>query len=432
MIADSYLVPAVHGRLDFAVEIPGSKSITNRALLLAALCDTPFTLTNVLFSNDSSHFIDCLMRLGFTIEVNEAAHTVTVTGCGGAIPQREAALYVGSAGTAARFITALLAATPGVYHIDASPQMANRPMKPLLDTLRALGATFDFAQHPDALPFTIHGVRWRGGQVRMRADKSSQFLSALLMTGCACDEELEIVLDGDLAAKPYVDMTIEMMADFGVTVENDHHQRFVVPPGQHYHAPGAHYAIEPDISNACYFWAMATLTGGSALVKGVRLHSLQGDIGFLRVLEQLGSTVAERDGGVLVQGPPAGKFPGIEIDLGDMPDQTVTLAALAPFASSPTLIKNVALIKYHETDRLQAIVTELQRLGIRAEETSDGLIIYPGAPQPAEVATYDDHRMAMALSLIGLRVEGIRIANPGCTAKTFANYFEIFEKLVRQ
>ncbi len=225
-------------------------------------------------------------------------------------------------------------------------------------------------------------------------------------------------------------MTIRMMADFGVRVHNDGYRSFLVPGGQRYTAPGARYAIEPDVSNACYFWAMATLTGGSTLVKGVRLHSLQGDIRFLRILEQLGSRVEEREDGVLVQGPAGGRFPGIEVDLGDMPDQTATLAALAPFATSPTIIKNVALIKYHETDRLHALVTELNRLGLHAEETDDGLRIHPGDPLPAELETYDDHRMAMALALIGLRAEGIRLKNPGCTAKTFANYFEVFSRAV--
>jgi len=430
MVTDCYAVPPVNGKLDITVDVPGSKSITNRALLIACQCDTPVTLTNVLFSDDSRHFLDCLARLGFSLAIDEAQQTVQISGCAGAMPNRQADLYVGSAGTAARFITAMLASRPGEFLVEASPQMMKRPMKPLLDALTALGTTFEFLGNPDSLPYRIHGTKWHGGQVSMQADKSSQFLSALLMSGPQSTTDLEIVLEGELAAKPYVDMTMAMMADFGVQVAHQNYRRFVVPGGQRYHAPGASYAIEPDISNACYFWAMATLTGGSTLVKGVRLDSLQGDIRFLRVLEQLGSTVEERDGGVAVQGPADGHFPGVTVDLGDTPDQTVTLAALAPFADSPTIINNVALIKYHETDRLQAIVNELTRLGIRAEETSDGLIIYPGVPQPAELETYDDHRMAMGLSLIGLRTPGVRIKNPACTAKTFANYFAVFAKAV--
>ena len=420
-------VPVVAGRLDFEITVPGSKSITNRALLLAALCDGPVVLRNVLFSDDSRHFLGCLEQLGFTVTVDEAGREVTVRGEGGMIPRREARLDVGSAGTAARFITAMVAAVPGRYRIDASPQMAKRPMKPLLDCLQSCGVRFSYPGRPEYLPLVLEGRRWPGGRILLRAEQSSQFLSALLLVGCLAAADLEIGLDGPLPAKPYIDMTVRMMADFGVTLENRNYQSFRVPAGQVYHR--GEYMIEPDISNACYFWAMAALTGGSAMVKGALQDSLQGDLRFLQVLESLGCTVTETGSGIWVQGPAGGKYPGIEADMGGTPDQALTLAALAPFATSPTLIKNIAFIRFHETDRLQAILNELTRIGIRTEPTEDGLRIYPGQPRAATLETYDDHRMAMALSLIGLKTPGIRIANPACTAKTFENYFDLFEQI---
>lgn len=415
--------------LECNVEIPGSKSITNRALLLSVLSDRPVRLSNVLFSDDGRYFIECLQKLGFRIDSDPESKTVRIFGLGGKIPNRKASIYVGSAGTAARFLTAMLALSEGEFTLDASAQMKARPMKPLLDALTALGAKFEYLEQVYCLPYRIRGTGYRGSRVKLAANISSQFLSALLLAGCYGPEDLEIEIDGEVAAKPYVAMTLRMMRQFGVTVENDSYQRFIIPKGQHYR--GLDYTIEPDLSNACYFWTMAVLTGGTVLVNGSKLNSLQGDIKFLNVLERLGAKVQETPDGVMVQGPKGGKFPGIEVDLGDTPDQTMTLAALAPFADGPTIIRNVELIKYHESNRLQAIVTELTRLGIAVRETDDGLEIFPGMPKPGRVETYDDHRMAMAFALLGLRADGIEIDNPDCTAKTFAGYFEVFDRIVR-
>jgi 3-phosphoshikimate 1-carboxyvinyltransferase len=424
-----YEVPRITKPPDCAVTVPGSKSITNRALLIAALAAESVELTNVLFSDDSRNFIASLQNLGFQLEVDESARRVKVSGLGGRVPERYARIYVGSAGTAARFITALLALTAGEYLVEASPQMTARPMGPLLESLTALGARFDFLAQPNCLPFRIFGTARRADRVSLQADISSQFLSALLLAGVGGDNELEIVIDGEVVAKPYVEMTLAMMRQFGVAVINDDYQRFVVPTGQKYHGT-ANYVIEPDISNANYFFALATLTGGAVLVKGVKLAALQGDIQFLQVLRQLGATVTEQPDGVRVTGPPDGIYPGIEVDLGATPDQTITLAALAPFATGPTVVKNVGIIKYHESNRLQAIRTELGKMGISCEETADGLIIRPGMPRAVTVETYDDHRMAMAFALIGVRAGGIRIANPGCAAKTFAGYFDLLTKVL--
>jgi 3-phosphoshikimate 1-carboxyvinyltransferase len=425
-----YEVPRIIKPPDCAVTVPGSKSITNRALLIAALATEPVELTNVLFSDDSRNFLASLQNLGFQLEVDELACRVKVYGRGGLIPERQARIYVGSAGTAARFITALLALTAGEYLVEASPQMMVRPMGPLLASLTTLGARFEFLGQPNCLPFKIYGTGARQNRVTLQANISSQFLSALLLAGVGGENDLEIVIDGQVAAKPYVEMTLAMMRQFGVVVDNHDFQRLLIPAGQTYHGLSC-YAIEPDISNANYFYALATMTGGSVLVEGVKLDALQGDIQFLGVLQRLGSTVTEGPDGVRVTGPRDGIYPGIEVDLVATPDQTMTLAALAPFATGPTMIKNVGIIKYHESDRLQAIRTELGRMGIGCEETADGLIIQPGQPRPVTVATYDDHRMAMAFALIGVRAGGIRIANPGCVAKTFEGYFELLTGILQ-
>ncbi|HEY8465141.1 MAG TPA: 3-phosphoshikimate 1-carboxyvinyltransferase [Bacillota bacterium] len=431
MIQQAYYdVPQLTKPLNCWVEIPGSKSITNRALLIAALATEPVVLDNVLFSDDSRNFIACLQTLGFRLEVKEEAKQVKVYGLGGVVPNRQAQIYVGSAGTAARFITAMLAFSGGDYLVEASPQMMSRPMQPLLASLTALGAGFEFLDRPGYLPYRIRGTGAPVGQVSLDAKISSQFLSALLLAGVGGAADLEITIAGEVAAKPYVAMTLAMMEQFGVAVINQEWTRLVVPAGQHYHG-SSHYRIEPDLSNANYFFALATLTGGTVLVKDVKLEALQGDIGFLKVLQQMGSRVEQQPDGVRVTGPPEGVYPGVTVDLGATPDQTMTLAALAPFATGPTVIKNVGLIKYHESNRLQAIRNELTKMGISCEEAADGLIIQPGRPRAVTVETYDDHRMAMAFALIGVKATGIRINNPGCTAKTFDGYFDLLSRVVK-
>jgi 3-phosphoshikimate 1-carboxyvinyltransferase len=422
-------VPQLTKHLVCTVTVPGSKSITNRALLIAAMAAAPVELENVLFSDDSRNFIASLKALGFGLEVDESAGVVRVAGLGGGIPNRNARIYVGSAGTAARFITALLALNAGEYWVEASAQMTSRPMKPLLDSLKALGAGFEFLGKPDCLPFKIRGTGSRTGRVSLQADISSQFLSALLLAGCHGPEDLEIDIDGEVAAKPFVEMTLTMMKQFGVTAHNHAFRHFVIPAGQKYQG-NKRYLIEPDISNANYFYAMALLTGGKVTVKGVKPDSLQGDIRFLELLQRMGAAVETDIAGITVKGPKDGVYPGIDADLGALPDQTMTLAALAPFATGPTTIRNVGLIKYHESNRLRAIANELARMGIDCTETEDGLVIRPGIPKPVAVETYEDHRMAMAFALIGLRTSGIRINNPGCTAKTFEGYFDRLTEIV--
>ena len=428
-MAQFYAVPPVQRPVNAEVEIPGSKSITNRALLLAALSDCMVTLNNVLFSDDSRNFLQSLIRLGFPVAFNEAAHSVQIIGRNGLIPQRTAAIYVGSAGTAARFLTAMLAAGGGEYLVEASEQMNARPMAPLLHALREQGTQFHFLAKPYALPYRMKSQGLKGGAVRLTATQSSQFLSALLMVGCFAAADLEITLQGELPARPFVAMTLRMMGEFGVKAVNHDFERFTVAAGQRYR--GIDYNIEPDLSNAGYFFAMAALTGGTVLVRGASLDTLQGDIKLLDILKQMGCKIRAEADGLRVTGPADGRFPGVDVDMSGLPDQTPTVAALAPFATSPTVIRNIGFIRYHESDRLTAIINELTRLGIRAEIAGDGLVIHPGTPRPAELETYDDHRMAMALALIGLRTPGIVIKNPDCTAKTFERYFDVFEQALQ-
>lgn len=419
-----YQVRRLQKPISCQVEIPGSKSITNRALLLASMADGESTLRHVLFSDDSRAFLDCLEKLGYELSINEKEQVVKIKG---GVPNKSADINVRSAGTTARFLTALLSAAGGEYDIKSSEQMAKRPMKPLCEALEKLGVEFTYHGREYFLPFFLKSSGCKGGEVELFAEQSSQFLSALLMTGSLYEDGLTVHHVGKEIAKPYIDMTIKMIEQFGgaVTKEGQTYRVFHAGP----YLP-LDYLIEPDVSGAGYFFAMAVLTGGSILVKDVHLKSLQGDIRFLDVLERLGAKIEDTDAGVKLQGPANGCYNGIDIDLNDCSDQTMTLAALAVFAKTPTIIRNIGHIRLQESDRIHAIVTELKKMGITCEEADDSITIYPGTPQPAEIDTYNDHRMAMAFSLIGLKAEGIVINDPDCTAKTFENYFDLLDDVI--
>lgn len=419
-----YQVRKLQKPISFKVEIPGSKSITNRALLLASMADGESTLKHVLFSDDSRSFLDCLEKLGYELSINEKDQVVKLKG---GLPNQNAAINVRSAGTTARFLTAFLSAAGGEYDIKSSEQMAKRPMKPLCETLEKLGVDFTYHGQEYFLPFRLKSAACKGGEVELFAEQSSQFLSALLMTGHLYENGLTIHHTGKEIAKPYIDMTIKMIEQFGGSVAKE---------GQTYHVSHAGpyrpltYLIEPDVSGACYFFAMAVLTGGSILVKDIHVESLQGDIRFLDILKMLGAKIKDTDAGITLQGPADGCYNGIDIDLNDCSDQTMTLAALAVFAKTPTVIRNIGHIRLQESDRIHAIVTELKKMGITCKEADDSITIWPGIPGPAEIDTYNDHRMAMAFSLIGLKADGIVINDPDCTAKTFENYFELLDDVI--
>ncbi len=443
----SYEVPAIYrtlqkhpSRKHLTVEVPGSKSITNRALLLATLAEGSSLLKNVLFSDDSRHFLQCIQNLGFETTVDEPGRLITVKGCGGRIPKKEASLYVGSAGTAARFLTACLGVSEGTYVMDASEQMRRRPMAPLLSSLAELGCHISYGLPGDSsareghFPFVLQSHGFSKDTIQINIDHSSQFLSALLICACLSEKDFTIQVEGS-HGMAYIAMTCRMMEQFGVSVQQTG-SRFLIKAGQRYQA--MNYSVEPDVSAACYFYACVPLLGVPVLVRHVHADSMQGDIAFLNILEQMGCVMEDTSEGILLSPPAEGKdsfptygqFPGVTVDMSACSDQAITLAAIAPFASSPTTITGIGHIRFQESDRIHAIATELGKMGLVCEETQDSITIFPGTPKPCAVDTYDDHRMAMGFSLTGLRAEGIVINNPDCCRKTFENYFEVLEQAI--
>lgn len=418
-----------------AVPVPGSKSLTNRALVLAALAEGTSRLANALFSDDTAVMVESLRRLGFRVEVDPAALTMAVHGRGGVIPEGSAEMFAGGAGTAARFLTAVACLGRGRYRIDGIPRMRERPIQDLLDALGMLGASVTATGGRP--PVTVEARGLRGGRAVVRGDVSSQFVSALLMAAPYADGDVEVVVEGRLVGAPYVEMTLAVMEAFGVEVDRDGLRRFRVSAGQRYR--GREYAVEPDASSAAYFLAAAAITGGRVAVPGLSSGSLQADAGFADVLGQMGCRVERNPDMTAVLGPGdpygagslrgAGILRGVDVDMRDMSDQTMTLAAIAPFAAGPTRIRGVAHIRHQESDRLAATAAELRRLGQEVEERGDGLAIFPRPVRPAVVQTYGDHRIAMAFAVTGLRAPGIAVADPGCVAKTFPEFFERLEGL---
>lgn len=423
-----YYVKKLESPGQITVEVPGSKSITNRALLLAALSEKRCILRGVLFSDDSRAFLECLQKLGFEVEIDEEAKDVVIQGTGGKIPNTRATVNVRSAGTAARFLTVMLALAGGEYEMEASPQMCKRPMQPLLDILKGAGAEFEFRGEEGHFPFLMKSENLSMNEVSVDTGISSQFASALLMSGVLLKDGLKVVMSGDRTEGSYIKMTLAMMEQFGIFVKKEGNCHFV--PGQ-VEFGRKEYQIEPDVSGACYFYAMAPVLKTDVIVKNVHMESLQGDIKFLKVLEDLGCELAESEQGVQVKGSGLSSYDGITVSMKDFSDQTMTMAVVAPFANTPTLIQNVGHIRFQESDRITAIVTELNRMGIICEEVPEakGIRIVPGEVKEAEVETYEDHRMAMSFTLIGLRTGKITIKDPGCCKKTFENYFELIETL---
>ncbi|MCI8327958.1 MAG: 3-phosphoshikimate 1-carboxyvinyltransferase, partial [Lachnospiraceae bacterium] len=370
-----------------------------------------------------------LQSLGFEVEVEEQKREVVVRGHGGAIPKRETEIYVGSAGTAARFLTAMLALSDGIYMIQASEQMKKRPMYPLFEALERLGAEFTYLEREGFLPVRVKGSRTGRKEAFIDISKSTQFLSALLMMAPVLGKDFAIHITSEKKDGSYIRITRKMMEQFGVRSDFDG-TSYRIKGGQKYRNES--YSIEPDVSAACYFYGMAALTGGRVIVRSVHSDSMQGDKKFLNVLKEIGCQVEDTEMGIEVRGSEGGTYAGIEVDMNDFSDQTMTLAALAVFADSKTIIKNIGHIRLQESDRLLAIATELKRMGIVVKEGADYLIIYPGMPKPSVVHTYEDHRMAMAFALIGLKSDGIVIENPMCCKKTFENYFDVLDEIVRR
>ncbi|WP_375469124.1 3-phosphoshikimate 1-carboxyvinyltransferase [uncultured Nostoc sp.] len=425
---DTIAIPALNRPVDATVEIPGSKSLTNRALLVAALAQGDSILENALFSEDSKYFAKCLEQLGIPITLNPHQAQIQVAGRGGDIPAKQADLFVGLAGTAARFISALVALGNGEYRLDGVPRMRERPMGDMLTVLQTGGATVKFEGNSGFMPYTVYSRQFAGGNFQLKANQTSQQLSALLMIAPYAQQDTSIEVEGTLVSQSYVKMTCRLMADFGVEVIQFSDNQFQIKAGQRYQA--RHYTVEPDASNASYFFAAAAVTGGRVRVKHLTKQSCQGDILWLNVLEQMGCQIKDSDDYTEVTGPK--QLQGIDIDMNDISDLVQTLGAIAPFASSPVTIRNVEHIRYKETDRIRAVVTELRRLGVEVEEFADRLKIEPGPITPAAIETYHDHRMAMAFAVTGLKVPGIVIKDPGCTAKTFPDYFTRFFQMLEQ
>lgn len=420
----SYRVRPQGRPIDGTVRPPGSKSYTNRALLLAGLASGTSTLTGALFSDDTMHMARGLAALGLAVRGDESARTFSITGGGGMVPAARASVFVGNSGTTARFLAPMAALGRGVYELDGDDAMRTRPIQPLIDAMTALGARVRSIHDNGCLPIRVEGGAFDGGTAKMPGSVSSQFFSALLMVGPRLRRGIVLEAEGELVSKPYLEITAQAMNAFGATMKHDQFRRFEVATGGY---AATDYDVEPDASAASYFFAAAAVTRGRVVVEGLGSSSLQGDLGFVRLLERMGCRVRQTATETEVIGPE--KLAGIEADMASMSDTAQTLAAIAPLATSPTRVTGIGFIRRKETNRIAAVVTELRKLGIRAEEESDGFVVYPGQPRAGRVETYDDHRMAMSFSVLGLGAHGIDILNPGCVSKTFPQYFVELEKL---
>lgn len=407
------------------IRVPGSKSLTNRALIIAALAEGRSKINGILKSDDSYWCIDVLRKLGVEVEVE--GETAYIQGSAGNWLNPSGDLYVGSAGTIARFLPGALAVGKGSWSLTGSKRMSERPIAPLLQSLITLGTDITFNQAEGCLPLTITADGLRGGEVTLPGSTSSQFISGLLISAPYAKEQVVLHIDGEVVQRDYVQMTLDMMSSFGITAKVSQDGQTIYIPTGRYQAQSV--LLEPDVSTCCYFWALAALTAGCVRIEGISADTTsQPDIEMLNTLELMGCTVLRGENFVEVQGVKQLKG-GFTISMKKWSDQTLTIAAMAPFADGPITLTDAAHIRHHECDRISAICAELTKLGLHVEEHHDGLTIYPGQPVATLLDSHDDHRMAMALSLIGMKVENIGIMDPGCVSKTFPNYFEQLSQL---
>lgn len=415
--------------VDKTVHLPGSKSLTNRALLVAALAKGESRIDGLLLAEDTELMLDALRALGISVRLDRDVPGALVRGGGGHWPNGEADLFCGNAGTVLRFLAAACCIGHGDYRLDGVARLRERPIGELVNALCDLGARIGYEGREGCCPLTISGRGLRGGVVRFERLPSSQFVSAVLMAAPYAASDVLLDAGAGLPSEPYVVMTLRVMEAFGVSVVADGNRRFVVPARQTYMA--TRYQVEPDASAASYFFAAAALTGGRITVENLGRRSCQGDLGFVSVLERMGCRIEQNETSTTVWGSPGGKLRGVEVDLNAMPDVAPTLAVLAAFANGPTHIRNVASLRVKETDRLAALAVELGRLGIQTQVDDDGIEIRPGpGPRGALIETYGDHRIAMSFALAGLRVKGVAIGNPDCVTKTFPGFFEQWAGLV--
>ncbi len=414
------------------VSVPGSKSITNRALVLAAMSPHGCRVLNALRSEDTEVMVDCLRRLGFEVRADwdhgavdiDPRNSAEVIEDGDWIPAGRADLFVGNSGTTVRFLTAMLALGEGTYRLDGVPRMRERPIRDLIVALRQLGVDVYSENGDGCPPVVVNANGLRGGRVVVRADVSSQFLSGLMLAAPFARGDTVIEIDGPLVSEPYVGMTVGVLQAFGLEIHLDGPRAYRIPGRQTQGVTS--YTVEPDASSASYFFAAAAITGGRVTVEELTTKSLQGDVRFVDLLEEMGCTVVRDQYDLTVHGGP---LRGIDADMNDISDTVMTLAAVALFADGPTVIRNVAHVRHKETDRLAAVAAELRKLGAEVEERPDGLTIHPRPLTGCALDTYNDHRMAMSLALVGLKVPGVVIRDPGCVAKTYPGFWQDLEAL---
>ncbi|AVD46327.1 3-phosphoshikimate 1-carboxyvinyltransferase [Salmonella enterica] len=408
-------------RVDGAINLPGSKSVSNRALLLAALACGKTVLTNLLDSDDVRHMLNALSALGINYTLSADRTRCDITGNGGPLRASGALeLFLGNAGTAMRPLAAALCLGQNEIVLTGEPRMKERPIGHLVDSLRQGGANIDYLEQENYPPLRLRGG-FTGGDIEVDGSVSSQFLTALLMTAPLAPEDTTIRVKGELVSKPYIDITLNLMKTFGVEIANHHYQQFVVKGGQQYHSPGR-YLVEGDASSASYFLAAGAIKGGTVKVTGIGRKSMQGDIRFADVLEKMGATITWGDDFIACT---RGELHAIDMDMNHIPDAAMTIATTALFAKGTTTLRNIYNWRVKETDRLFAMATELRKVGAEVEEGHDYIRITPPAKlQHADIGTYNDHRMAMCFSLVALSDTPVTILDPKCTAKTFPDYFE--------
>ncbi len=419
------------------VQLPGSKSISNRVLLLAALAEGETTITNLLDSDDTRVMLDALDKLGVKFTHDLEAATCVVTGTRGAFTARKADLFLGNAGTAVRPLTAVLAVNGGDYRIHGVPRMHERPIGDLVDGLRQIGARIDYEENEGYPPLRIRPATIEAdAPIKVRGDVSSQFLTALLMMlplVKAKNGEIVVEVEGELISKPYILITMALMARFGIEIEREGWQRFVIPAGKRYRSPGT-MAVEGDASSASYFLALGALGGGPVRIEGVGRESIQGDVSFAGAMMEMGANVTMGDDWIEVRGigTDSGKLVPLDMDCNLIPDAAMTLAVAALFADGPTTLRNIGSWRVKETDRIAAMAAELRKLGAKVEAGPDFITVHPPRKLKTHAAidTYDDHRMAMCFSLASLAVP-VRINEPRCVGKTFPDYFERFLALAQ-
>jgi len=415
-------------RIDGQLNLPGSKSLSNRILLLSSLATGTTDVQNLLDSDDTGHMLNGLQKLGVDLTLSEDKTSCRVDGQGGPFAPQEAKLFLGNAGTAIRPLCAALCLGQGVFTLTGAPRMYQRPIKDLVDALRQLGANIEYLQEDGYPPVRINASGLGGGSVSIRGNVSSQFLTSLLLIAPLAQQGLVINVEGELVSKPYIDLTLDVIRRFGVNVSNSNYESFHVPGGQGYQSPGI-ALVEGDASSATYFLAAAAIKGGTVRVNGVGSDSVQGDVRIADVLEQMGAVVRRGSDWIEVS---RGELHGVDLDLNSIPDAAMTVATTALFAQGKTTIRNVYNWRVKETDRLAAMATELRKVGAEVDEGRGSLEITPPAHiSPATIDTYDDHRMAMCFSLAALGDSEITINDPQCVSKTYPDYFEQLAELAK-